>query len=152
MLFVHAERDVRKVGRDLTTDLSSMEKFPLKKVETVTKRYLDLYADMKRLERENAKSKRRADQLQKDKDHSRSEISKASSAKDKMEKLSRELSRENKKIKVRRANKLVQAVNWCLLIVCVACRKTKNVLNSANVKAATHLAHLLAEFSSTCRN
>ncbi|KAG0124413.1 myosin-like coiled-coil protein-domain-containing protein [Tuber indicum] len=54
---------------------------------------------MKRLERDYAKSRKRADQLQKEKDHSRSEMQKAVSMKHKLETLCRELQKENKRIK-----------------------------------------------------
>ncbi|PUU78069.1 Taxilin family [Tuber borchii] len=54
---------------------------------------------MKRLERDYTKSRKRADQLQKEKDHSRSEMQKAVSMKNKLETLCRELQKENKRIK-----------------------------------------------------
>lgn len=73
---------------------------PLSKVETLQKKYTELLADMRRLERDHLKSKKRADQLQKEKDQGRSELSKTISIKEKLEKLCRELTRENKKIKV----------------------------------------------------
>lgn len=57
---------------------------------------------MKRLERDHAKARKRADQLQKEKDHSRSEMQKAVSMKHKLETLCRELQKENKRIKVSR--------------------------------------------------
>jgi hypothetical protein len=57
---------------------------------------------MKRLEREYHKNKKRADQLQKEKDAGKSELSKTVTLKDKLEKLCRELQKENKKIKVGR--------------------------------------------------
>lgn len=55
---------------------------------------------MKRLERDYQKSKKRADQLQKEKDNAKSELSKANSLKEKLEKLSRETSNENRKLRV----------------------------------------------------
>jgi hypothetical protein len=55
---------------------------------------------MKRLERDYQKSKKRADQLQKEKDTAKSELSKANSLKEKLEKLSRETSNENRKLRV----------------------------------------------------
>lgn len=55
---------------------------------------------MKRLERDHQKSKKRADQLQKEKDAAKSELSKANSLKEKLEKLSRETSNENRKLRV----------------------------------------------------
>lgn len=73
---------------------------PLLRLEAVQKKYTELLADMKRLDRENVKSKKRADQLQKERDHGRSELSKTVSMKEKLEKLCREFTRENKKVKV----------------------------------------------------
>lgn len=65
------------------------------------RKYSELLAESKRTDRENAKSKKRGDQLQKEKDSQRSELTKATSMKEKLEKLSRELTKENKKLKVR---------------------------------------------------
>lgn len=92
------EREVKRAVRDLTNLLAGME--TLSRIEIVQKKYAELLADMKRLDRENVKSKKRADQLQKEKDQGRSELSKTVSMKEKLEKLCRELTRENKKIKV----------------------------------------------------
>lgn len=55
---------------------------------------------MKKLERDHAKSKKRADLLQKESDKAKSENSKTGTMKDKLEKLCRELTKENKKMKV----------------------------------------------------
>ena len=55
---------------------------------------------MKRLERDHQKAKKRADQLQKEKDAAKSELNKMSSLKDKLEKLSRDTSNENRKLRV----------------------------------------------------
>ena len=56
---------------------------------------------MKKLERDHAKNKKRADLLQKEADKAKSENSKTNTLKDKLEKLCRELTKENKKMKVR---------------------------------------------------
>ena len=55
---------------------------------------------MKRHERENLKNKKRADQVQKERDQSRTELNKTISLKEKLEKLCRELQKENNKLKV----------------------------------------------------
>ena len=55
---------------------------------------------MKRLDQENAKNKKRGDLFQKEKEAQRTELTKTVSMKEKLEKLCRELTRENKKIKV----------------------------------------------------
>lgn len=71
------------------------------RLETVHKKYTELLADMKKLDRDYAKSKKRADQLQKDQEKGKSELNKTVTMKDKLEKLCRELTKENKKVKVR---------------------------------------------------
>lgn len=70
------------------------------RLETVSKKYTELFAEMKRLDRDHSKSKKRADQLQKDHDKGKSDLSKTITMKDKLEKLCRELTKENKKVKV----------------------------------------------------
>lgn len=56
---------------------------------------------MKKLERDHVKTKKRADLLQKESDKAKSENNKTATMKDKLEKLCRELTKENKKMKVR---------------------------------------------------
>ena len=77
---------------------------PIERMEALQKRNQDLLADMKRLEKDYNKSKRRAEQLQKERDAQRIELSKTTSVKDKLEKLAREFTKDNKKLKVR---------SWC---------------------------------------
>ena len=72
---------------------------PLTRLDVVQKRYTELLADMKRTERDHQKAKKRGDQLQKEKDASRSELNKVTTMKDKLDKLSRDLAKENKKLK-----------------------------------------------------
>lgn len=92
------EREVKRANRDLSNLLSNIES-PLSRLDVVQKKYTDLLADMRRLEREYGKSKKRAEQLQKDRDVSKTELSKMVSMKEKMEKLSRELQKEKQKLK-----------------------------------------------------
>jgi septal ring factor EnvC (AmiA/AmiB activator) len=94
------EREVRKATRDMTNLLAGIAN-PLERMDALQKRNTELYAEMKKLEREHVKTKKRADQLQKEKDSSRSELSKTVSLRERLEKLCRELTRENKKMKVR---------------------------------------------------
>lgn len=70
-------------------------------MEALQKKNQDLFADMKRLERDHAKSKKRADQMQKERDAQRTELSRTVGVKDKLEKLAREFTKDNKKLKVR---------------------------------------------------
>lgn len=94
------EREVKKANRDLSNLLSTMDP-SMSKMDAVQRKYSELLAEMKRTEREHMKAKKRGDQLQKDKDAQRSELTKANTMKEKLEKLSRELTKENKKLKVR---------------------------------------------------
>ncbi|KAK4103851.1 hypothetical protein N658DRAFT_513904 [Parathielavia hyrcaniae] len=91
------EREVRKANRELHSQTSKMS--DIQKIEHLTKRCSDLLSDMKRHERESIKNKKRGDQLQKDKDNSRNELNKTVSLKEKLEKLCRELQKENNKLK-----------------------------------------------------
>jgi DNA repair ATPase RecN len=95
----NTEREVKKATRDLNQLLSNIES-PMTRLETVHKKYTELLADMKKLDRDHTKSKKRADQLQKDQDKGKSDLSKTITMKDKLEKLCRELTKENKKVKV----------------------------------------------------
>lgn len=81
------------------------------KVELLAKRCNDLFTDMSRLRLENAKNKKRADQLQKEKDHGRTELSKTVTLREKLEKLCRELQRENNRLKVSDSRRLRLALN-----------------------------------------
>lgn len=91
------EREVKKANRELHTQTSRMN--DLQKIDHLTKRCSDLLAEMKRHERESIKNKKRGDQLQKDKDNTRTELNKTTSLKEKLEKLCRELQKENNKLK-----------------------------------------------------
>jgi chromosome segregation ATPase len=93
------DREVKKATKDLTSLLSKIES-PLSRIDVVQKKYSELLSDMRRLERDNFKNKKKSEQLQKEKDHGRMELSKTIGVKEKLEKLCRELQRENKKAKV----------------------------------------------------
>jgi seryl-tRNA synthetase len=92
------EREVKKANRELSSLLSNMDG-PLSRLEVVQKRYSELLSDMKRTEREHQKAKKRGDQLQKEKDAQRSELNKMTTMKEKLDKLSRDFAKENKKLK-----------------------------------------------------
>ncbi|MCJ1431744.1 hypothetical protein MMC27_001099 [Xylographa pallens] len=93
------EREVRKATRDMTNLLAGIAN-PLERMDALQKRNTDLFAEMKKLERDHLKAKKRADQLQKEKDAQRSELTKVIGMKDRLEKLCRTLTSENKKMKV----------------------------------------------------
>lgn len=116
---VEIEREVKKANRELSQLLSQFES-PMKKVEEVRKRYSALFADMKRAEREHVKAKKRADQLQKEKDSGKTDLNKMTTLKERLEKMSRDLTKENKKLKVRfSANGLFQTRLQVLIVVCL---------------------------------
>ncbi|KAI1191009.1 myosin-like coiled-coil protein-domain-containing protein [Nemania serpens] len=91
------DREVRKANRELNHQMNKMN--DMDKIDLLTKRSSELFANLKRLERENIKNKKRADQLQKEKDSSRTDLSKQIGLKEKLEKLCRELQKENNKLK-----------------------------------------------------
>ncbi len=93
-----AEKEVKKASKELSTQTARMS--DLQKIDHLTKRCADLLHEMKKHERENLKNKKRGDQLQKEKDQSRTELSKTIGLKEKLEKLCRELQKENNKLKV----------------------------------------------------
>lgn len=92
------EREVKKANRELSHLLNGMET-STSRLEAVQKRYTELLQDMKRTERDHIKAKKRGDQLQKEKDAQKTEMNKVVAMKDKLEKLSRDLTKENKKLK-----------------------------------------------------
>lgn len=89
---------MRKANRELHSQTARMSE--IQKIDHLSKRCSDLLSDMKRHERESIKNKKRGDLLQKDKDNTRNELSKTISLKEKLEKLCRELQKENNKLKV----------------------------------------------------
>jgi chromosome segregation ATPase len=93
------EREVKKANRELNNFTSKMD--DLQKIEILQRRVTEHLANMKRLERDNQKNKKRGDLLQKEKDHARTDLGKTTTLKEKLEKLCRELQRENNRLKVR---------------------------------------------------
>ena len=71
------------------------------RIDYVQKRYVALVGEMKKLEREHRAAKRKADLMQKERDTAKTELTKMTSVKDKLEKLSRETTNENRKLRVR---------------------------------------------------
>ncbi|KAL8750333.1 MAG: hypothetical protein Q9184_006461 [Pyrenodesmia sp. 2 TL-2023] len=92
------EREVKRATRDLSNLLTGIET-PLSRLEAVQNKYTELLGRMKRLDQENAKNKKRGDLFQKEKEAQRTELTKTVSMKEKLEKLCRELTKENKKVK-----------------------------------------------------
>lgn len=110
-MLVIPEREVKKANRELNNLTSRMD--DMQKIEVLQKRVTEHLADMKRLERENIKNKKRGDMLQKEKDLARTEQSKTNTLKDKLEKLCRELQRENNRLKVRQPRQTIKVSSRC---------------------------------------
>ncbi|KAL2760498.1 hypothetical protein ACRALDRAFT_2081737, partial [Sodiomyces alcalophilus JCM 7366] len=91
------EREVKRANREMMQQVSKMN--DMQKIEHLTRRSSELLAEMRRMERENQKNKKRGDTLQKEKDANRTELSKTVGLKDKLEKLCRELQKDNNKYK-----------------------------------------------------
>lgn len=107
---------MKRANRDLLQQVSKMD--DMQKIDYLTKRSSELLADMRRLEKENQRNKKRGDALQKERDANRSELSKNVGLKEKLEKLCRELQKDNNKMKVslwlRNTHvKLVLGTNMC---------------------------------------
>ena len=92
------EAEVKKATRDLSQHLQTIGS-QHSKLDVVQRKYTELLSEMKKVEREHQKAKKRGDTLQKEKEEIGKERTKERGLKDKLEKLSRELTRENKKLK-----------------------------------------------------
>ena len=92
------EAEVKKANRDLSQLLNTMEPHN-SKLDTVQRKYTELLSEMKKVEREHVKAKKRGDQLQKEKEEVTKDRNRERGLKEKLEKLSRELTKENKRLK-----------------------------------------------------
>ncbi|KAK4561188.1 hypothetical protein LTR86_005143 [Recurvomyces mirabilis] len=92
------EAEVKKANRELSQLLNTLEPHN-SKIDIVQRRYTELLSDMKKVERDHMKAKKRGDQLQKEKEEVSKDRTREKGLKEKLEKLSRELTRENKKLK-----------------------------------------------------
>lgn len=121
-----AEREVKRANRDLQQQMQKMDN--MQKIDYLTRRSSDLLAEMRRLEKENQKNRRRSDHLQKERDNGRGELSKTMGLKEKLEKLCRELQKDNNKMKVR--------ISWFLSIGLKANIRGLGRMRSRKVKRA----------------
>lgn len=92
------EAEVKKANRDLSQLLNTLEPHN-SKMDVVQRKYTELLSEMKKVEREHVRAKKRGDQLQKEKEEIAKERTRERGLKEKLEKLSRELTKENKKLK-----------------------------------------------------
>ncbi|KAH8102404.1 hypothetical protein BXZ70DRAFT_928439 [Cristinia sonorae] len=87
---VHEEEEERRFTEEAQNSVSGMSE------NAVHTKYIELFAEMKRVEREHAKEKQK---LVKDKDAAKSQLTKANQTKTKMENLARELQKDNKRLR-----------------------------------------------------
>ncbi|RDW68434.1 hypothetical protein BP5796_09091 [Coleophoma crateriformis] len=91
------ERDVKVCKRELNATISKMDE--VAKIEHLNSKAIEFYREMKRTSLSYQKEKKQRDQLQKEKDRNGSELSKSVTLREKLEKLCRELQRENNRLK-----------------------------------------------------
>ncbi|KAF8514792.1 hypothetical protein JB92DRAFT_2811258 [Gautieria morchelliformis] len=88
---VHGEEEERRIAEDARKMVKGVSD------SVVHTKYIDLYQELKRLERDHAKEKQK---LVKDKDNAKSQLTKANQNKTRFENVARELQKENKKLRV----------------------------------------------------
>lgn len=87
---VHGEEEERRVVEEARQSMKGLTE------SAIHAKYIDMYQEMKRTEREHAKEKQK---LTKDKDASKSQLTKANQAKTRLENVGRELQKENKRLR-----------------------------------------------------
>ncbi|KAI5118264.1 hypothetical protein M0805_008198 [Coniferiporia weirii] len=86
----HADEEEFKFAEEAQKSVRGMEE------NAVHAKYVELFAEMKRVERDHAKEKQK---LAKDKDTAKSQLTKANQTKAKLENLARDLTKDNKKLR-----------------------------------------------------
>jgi hypothetical protein len=94
-----SEREVKKGNRELALGLEKYDSNAAR-MEFISKQYAVMLREVKKLQHESGSFKKKHDQMQKERDVAKAELSKIVSLKDKLEKLSREQSTENRKLRV----------------------------------------------------
>ncbi|KAJ3489583.1 hypothetical protein NLI96_g2024 [Meripilus lineatus] len=87
---VHEEEEEKRFAEEARKSVSGMGE------NAVHAKYIELFAELKRLERDHAKEKQK---LLKDKDAAKGQLTKANQTKTKMENLARELQKDNKRLR-----------------------------------------------------
>ncbi|KAH9829464.1 uncharacterized protein C8Q71DRAFT_405636 [Rhodofomes roseus] len=87
---VHEEEEERRFAEEAQNSVSGMGE------NAIHAKYIELFAEFKRLERDHAKEKQK---LAKDKDAAKNQLTKANQTKTKMENLARELQKDNKRLR-----------------------------------------------------
>ncbi|KAL5533653.1 hypothetical protein ACEPAG_113 [Sanghuangporus baumii] len=97
----HADEEELKFAEEAQKSVRGMEE------NAVHTKYVELFAEMKRTERDHAKEKQK---LTKDKDTAKSQLTKANQTKAKLESLARDLTKDNKKLREEK-HQLLQEVS-----------------------------------------
>ncbi|KZO89994.1 hypothetical protein CALVIDRAFT_491062 [Calocera viscosa TUFC12733] len=87
---VHGEEAEKKITEEAHNSIKGQTE------SAIQQKYIELFAEMKRIEREHAKEKQK---LTKDKDAAKSQLTKANQGRTKLENLARELQKDNKKLR-----------------------------------------------------
>ncbi|KAF8585106.1 hypothetical protein K439DRAFT_1344323 [Ramaria rubella] len=87
---VHGEEEEKRIAEEARKTVKGVSD------SVVHTKYIDLYQELKRLERDHAKEKQK---LVKDKDNAKSQLTKANQNKTRFENVARELQKENKKLR-----------------------------------------------------
>ncbi|THG97446.1 hypothetical protein EW026_g4553 [Hermanssonia centrifuga] len=87
---VHEEEEERRFAEEAQDTVQGLEE------NAIHAKYIELFAELKRLERDHAKEKQK---LVKDKDAAKNQLTKANQTKTKMENLARELQKDNKRLR-----------------------------------------------------
>ncbi|KND04547.1 uncharacterized protein SPPG_00272 [Spizellomyces punctatus DAOM BR117] len=95
------EKAIAKAVKKASKDISQLmeNQTSTEKLELIQTKYMDLFQENKRLERDHGKLKRKLEQSNKEKDSSKAEYTKLHAQKQKIEALCRELQKENKRVK-----------------------------------------------------
>ncbi|EJU02784.1 hypothetical protein DACRYDRAFT_21745 [Dacryopinax primogenitus] len=87
---VHGEEEEKKITEEARNSIKDQTE------SAIQQKYIELFAEMKRLEREHAKERQK---LTKDKDAAKSQLTKANQGRTKLENLARELQKDNRKLR-----------------------------------------------------
>ncbi|KAL3428287.1 muscle-derived protein (neurite-outgrowth-promoting) [Phlyctema vagabunda] len=91
------ERDVKVNKREMNQAITKLD--DVAKIDYLSSKATEFFREMKRTQLSYQKEKKARDQLQKEKDRNGSELSKSVTLREKLEKLCRELQRENNRLK-----------------------------------------------------
>lgn len=95
-----ADRETKKHMREMQKEIRRPGVDDAARCDMVLRKYADLFNDMKRTQRELEQAKKNSEAVQKEKDTAKTDLTKMTTTKEKLEKLCREMQKDNKKLKV----------------------------------------------------